>query len=183
MTISEMKTKGLLLFESISGSRAYGTDLPTSDTDLRGVFILPKSDFYSLKKQPQINDERNDEVYYEIGKFVELLAKSNPNMLEMLAMPQDCIQFQHPLFNHFKAVDFLSKQCQHTFAGYALSQVRKARGLNKKIVNPMAEERKSILDFCYVIQGHGSIGLQKWLDKNNYNQRHCGLVKIDHFRD
>ncbi|MFT4973216.1 MAG: putative nucleotidyltransferase, partial [Saprospiraceae bacterium] len=181
MTIQEMKNRGLLLFESISGSRAYGTDLPQSDTDFRGVFIMPKNYFYGLQEITQINDATNDKVYYELSKFLELLAKSNPNMLEMLAMPTDCVQYQHPLFERFKASDFLSKRCQQTFAGYALSQVKKARGLNKKIVNPMRKERKSVLNFCYVIEGHGSIDLEDWLTKNNFKQEHCGLVKIDHF--
>lgn len=183
MTIQEMKNSGLLLFEAISGSRAYGTNLPQSDTDLRGVFIMPKKEFYGLQEITQINDATNDEVYYELSKFLELLSKSNPNMLEMLAMPEDCIQYRHPLFEHFVASDFLSKQCQQTFAGYAMSQVKKARGLNKKIVNPIGKERKSVLDFCYVIQGHGSISLKDWLSRNNFKQENCGLIKIDHFRD
>ena len=36
----DLKEQGLILFEAISGSRAYGTSLPTSDTDIRGVFII-----------------------------------------------------------------------------------------------------------------------------------------------
>lgn len=183
MTIQQLKNQNLLLFEAISGSRAYGTDLPHSDIDLRGVFIMPKADFYGMEEIVQVNDDTNDEVYYELGRFLELLSKSNPNMLEMLAMPADCVQYRHPLFERLQVSDFLSKQCQQTFAGYAMSQVKKARGLNKKIVNPISKERKSILDFCYVIQGHGSVSLQDWLSKNNFKQEQCGLVKIDHFRD
>jgi len=181
MTIQQLKNQNLLLFEAISGSRAYGTDLPHSDTDLRGVFIMPKADFYGMSEIIQVNDATNDEVYYELGRFLELLSKSNPNMLEMLAMPPDCVQYRHPLFERLQVTDFLSKQCQQTFAGYAMSQVKKARGLNKKIVNPMGKRRKSILEFCYIIEGHGSIDLQDWLSKNNFQQEHCGLVKIDHF--
>lgn len=183
MTIQDLKQNNLILFEAISGSRAYGTDLPTSDEDRRGVFVLPKEHFFGLKNVSQVSDEKNDLVYYELGRFVELLSKSNPNMLEMLAMPEDCILVKHPLFEKLKAEHFISKQCQHTFAGYAMTQVRKARGLNKKIMNPMSEVRKSILDFCYVIQGHGSIPLKKWLEIKGFVQEKCGLVNINHFRD
>lgn len=183
MTIEFLKQNNLILFEAISGSRAYGTDLPTSDVDRRGVFVLPKNDFYGLRYIEQISDEKNDNVYYELGKFVELLSKSNPNMLEMLAMPKDCILVNHPLFNYFKSEIFLSKQCKQTFAGYAMTQVRKARGLNKKIMNPVDEKRKSILDFCFIIQDYGSIPLKKWLTKNGIEQRKCGLVRIPHFQD
>ena len=42
MTIQDLRDNNLILLECISGSRAYGLDLPTSDTDLKGVFILPK---------------------------------------------------------------------------------------------------------------------------------------------
>lgn len=172
-----------LLFDAVSGSHAYGTALPTSDEDRRGVFILPREQFYSLEYLPQVNDERNDLVYYEIGRFLDLLSKNNPNMLEMLATPADCVRFKHPLYDWIKPEYFLSKLCFQTFAGYAISQIKKARGLNKKIVNPFAEERKSVLEFCYVIQGHGSIPVLKWLEKNSYDQNNCGLVNIPHFRD
>jgi hypothetical protein len=33
LTVQDLKDKGLLLFEAISGSRAYGTNKETSDTD------------------------------------------------------------------------------------------------------------------------------------------------------
>ena len=183
MTIADLKNKDLLFFEAISGSRAYGTQLPTSDTDHRGVFFLPHEAFYGLDHTVQVSDESNDNVYYELGRFVELLAKSNPNMLEMLNMPEDCILYQHPLFEKLQPELFLSKQCQHTFAGYAMTQVRKAKGLNKKIHNPLPRERKSILDFCYIIEGYGSIPLKKWLDKNEVNQKNCGMISIPHFQD
>lgn len=183
MTIEYLKNNNLILFEAISGSRAYGTNLPTSDEDRRGVFVLPKENFYGLNRVEQVSDEKNDNVYYELGRFVELLSKSNPNMLEMLAMPEDCILAKSPLFDKLKPELFLSKQCKQTFAGYAMTQVRKARGLNKKIMNPVGEERKSILDFCFVIKDYGSIPLRKWLENKGLNQRNCGLVNIAHFQD
>ncbi len=183
MTIADLKSQRLLLFEAVTGSRAYGTDLPASDHDRRGVFVLPMAQFYGLTDLPQVSDERNDNVYYELRRFFDLLAKNNPNMLELLAMPEDCVGFRHPLFERIKPELFLSKLCRQTFAGYAMSQVRKARGLNKKIVNPVAEERKSILDFCYVVEGQGSVPLMRWLAERGFGQSGCGLVHIPHFRD
>jgi uncharacterized protein len=183
MTIADLKSQRLLLFEAVTGSRAYGTDLPTSDYDRRGVFVLPKKQFYGLTDLPQVGDERNDNVYYELRRFFDLLVKNNPNMLELLAMPEDCVLYRHPLFEKIKPELFLSKLCQQTFAGYAMSQIKKARGLNKKIVNPVAEERKSILEFCYMVEGQGSVPLLHWLEVRGYDQHQCGLVNIPHFRD
>ena len=91
MTIKDLQDKKLIIFECISGSRAYGTNLPKSDTDIRGVFVLPEKDFYSLNYIPQVADTTNDTVYYELKRFIELLADNNPNILELLNAPEDCI--------------------------------------------------------------------------------------------
>ena len=183
LTIKDLKEKNLLLFEGISGSKAYGLSLPSSDTDIKGVFVLPQDSFYGLDYIPQVNDAKNDEVYYELGRFVELLYKNNPNILELLNTPKDCILYEDPLFKKLAPALFLSKQCKDTFAGYAMSQIKKARGLNKKIMNPMDKERKGILDFCYVQYAQGAIDLKAWLTKHNFVQEFCGLVNIPHMRD
>ncbi|MFK7001937.1 nucleotidyltransferase domain-containing protein [Flavobacterium oreochromis] len=178
MTIQDLKSQNLILFEVISGSKSFGLDTPTSDTDIKGVFYMPKDKFYGLEYIPQISNETNDIVYYELGRFVELLLKNNPNILEVLASPEDCILYKHPLMNQLKIEDFLSKLCKDTFAGYAITQIKKARGLKKKIVNPMSKERKSLLDFCSVLQGYDSISLANWLFKYQLKQEQCGLINI-----
>ena len=182
MTIGNLKNQNLLLFEAVSGSHAYGLQHKDSDVDLRGVFILPKPQFYGLSQTEQVSDERNDEVYYELKKFIDMLLKNKPNFLEMLGTPSDCIRYQHPLFNQIKLTDFLSKQAKNTFAGYALSQIKKARGLNKKIVTPMTKQRKSVLEFCYVQYGQGSLPLLTFLEKKNFRHKDCGLVKVAHMK-
>jgi hypothetical protein len=183
LTIHDLKQKNLLLLECISGSRAYGLSTPTSDTDIRGVFVLPKEDYFGLNYVEQLSNETSDIVYYELRRFVELLSKNNPNTLELLAMPEDCIRYKHPLYDRFRAEDFLSKLCKTTFAGYALTQVKKARGLKKKIVNPVEPERRSVLDFCYVAQGQGSVPVQGFLSQQGLRQEDCGLARIPHMPD
>ncbi len=183
MTIADIKKENCLLFECISGSRAYGTDLPSSDTDIKGVFVLPQKQFYGLDYVEQVSSEKNDEVYYELRRFAELLYKNNPNILEMLNTPEDCVLYRHPLFEVFKAGIFLSKQCKETFAGYAFSQIKKARGLNKKINNPAEPERKTPLHFCYVAEKQGAVPLVVWLERRGWRQEDCGLVAITNMRD
>jgi len=178
MTIQDLKSKNLLLFEVISGSKSFGLNTPTSDTDIKGVYYLPKEQFYGLHYIPQVSNETNDEVYYEIGRFVELLLKNNPNILEILATPDDCILYKHPLMEQLKLEDFLSKLCKDSFAGYAITQIKKARGLNKKIVNPIAKERKSLLHFCSILQGYNSVSAIDWLIQNNLQQENCGLINV-----
>jgi len=180
MTIQDIKDKGLLLFECISGSKAYGLNTPQSDTDLKGVFYLPKNQFYGLEYIPQISNETNDEVYYELGRFVELLCKNNPNILELLASPDEFILYKHPLMDKLHIDMFLSKLCKDTFAGYALTQIRKARGYKKKVVNPMDKERKTVLDFCHIMDNYQTIPVKEWFDKKGYQQELCGLSSIPH---
>ena len=183
MTIADLRQQKLILFEAVSGSRAYGTDLPHSDTDLKGVFVLPKDEFFGLHYIPQIANETNDEVFYELRRFVELLLKNNPTVLELLGTPAECIIYQHPLFANFRAADFLSKLCRQSFAEYAVAQIRKARGLHKKINYPEPPARKSVLDFCYVTVGAGAQPVAAWLARQNIDAETCGLTNVPHLTD
>jgi hypothetical protein len=186
MRIEELKEKGLLLFEVISGSRAYGTHKETSDIDYRGVYILPMNNLFGYDYIEQIADETNDAVYYEIGRFLQLLENQNPNIIEILHMPEENILYKHPIFDELvlkQRSNFISKICKHSFAGYATTQIKKARGLNKKIVNPIDKERKSIIDFCYVIDGYNTRPLGQFLDNSGYKQTKCGLVNVPHAKD
>jgi len=42
-TLARVRGPDFLLFETISGSRSFGTEHAKSDTDLRGVFVAPRS--------------------------------------------------------------------------------------------------------------------------------------------
>ncbi len=180
MTIQEIKERGLLLFECISGSKAYGLDTPQSDTDLKGVFYLPEEKFYGMEYISQVSNATNDEVYYELGRFVDLLCRNNPNILELLASPEECVVYRHPLMDKLSMDMFLSKLCKDTFAGYAWTQIRKARGYKKKVVNPMEKERRTLLDFCYIVDNGRSFPVQEWLDRKGYLQQLCGLSSVPH---
>lgn len=183
MTIEEVKNNGWLIFETIAGSRAYGLDTAASDTDIRGVFVLPQEKLYGLEYIPQVSNESNDIVYYELKRFIELLSKNNPNIMELLAVPNNCILYRHDIMDMIKPSFFISKLCEKTFANYAYTQIKKASGLEKKIVNPMAEERKSVLDFCYIYHDQFTQPLLPFLAKNEWRQEDIGLTVVPHLRD
>ena len=178
LNIEFLKQNNLILLEAIAGSKSFGLATETSDTDIKGVYFLPKNEFFGLNYVPQVSNKTNDIVYYEIGRFVELLQKNNPNILEILATPEDCILYKNPLMDLLKFEDFVSKLCKDTFAGYAISQIKKAKGLNKKILNPVEKERKSLFDFCFILNDYGSIPVKDWLLRNKKIQEKCGLVNI-----
>jgi hypothetical protein len=172
-----------LLLKCVSGSRAYNLQLPSSDTDIKGIYVLPQKELYGLTITDQVSNDSQDEVYFEIRRFIDLLAKNNPNILELLSSPPQVVLYRHPLMDLIQPEDFLSKLCFDTFAGYAKTQIKKAKGLNKKINKPMEQERKTVLDFCYVIRDSGSVPLSVWLKENSLRQEECGLAAIPHFRD
>jgi hypothetical protein len=183
MTIEYLRKEGLIILECISGSKAYGLDTPASDTDIKGVFILPKQQYYGIKYVEQINNETNDIVFYELGRFMELLSFNNPNILELLNTPENAIIYKHPFLEEIKTEKIISKLCKDTFGKFAFSQIKKAKGLKKKILNPIKKERNNILSYCFVNHGQGAIPLLIFLDLKGWKQQHCGLINIPHMKD
>lgn len=187
MTIEELREKGLIAYEYKRGSHMYHLNTPKSDEDFGGVFICPKDMLYGLRSRyvEQVSDKKSDVVFYEFGRWVELLLTSNPTALESLFAPEDCVIGKiHPAVQIIldNKELFLSKECFKTFYGYAISQISKARGLNKKIVNPV-EKRLDILDFCYTFKNQGSQPIKEFLAENHLDQKYCGLVNIPSMRD
>lgn len=229
LTIEDLKEQGLIIFEAVAGSVAYGLNTENSDVDIRGVYISPNSDLFSMKYMDdvkpsmtcgdlleeaehneavqefirendsilnellkyayamssdwQVNDKTNDTVYYELGKFLKLVESNNPNILELLNMPEQFVQYKHPIWDVIlKNKDkFLTKRAGHAFNGYANSQIAKARGQNKMITNEQElVKKKDMLDFCHVILRGKTKPLKRWLEDSNREQIFCGLAKIDH---
>ena len=187
--IDNIKENGLLAYEYVRGSSLYDTALPDgkSDIDLGGIYLAPKEVLFGLSEnyQSQISDEKNDITYYELGKWVELLMRANPNALESLYIPKDkVIGDIHPAIQLF--IDnremFLTKECFKSLVGYAYTQIQKATGLNKKI-NWDVIERKDVLDFCYTFKGQGSQLIGEFLETYNLKQMYCGLVNVPNMKD
>lgn len=183
INIAYLKKHKLLLLEVVSGSRAYGLATPQSDCDIKGVYYLPKEVFYSGMYIDQVQNETNDEVYYELGKFIDLLTKNNPNILEMLATPPEYVLYRDPLMDYLKPEMFLSLKAKETFAGYAYTQIKKAGGLNRKWKNPMPEQRKNVEEFCYVLQDKVALPFEKWRSAMEIEEANCGLTAIAHVKD
>lgn len=57
MNIQNLKSQNLILLQAISGSRAFGLATENSDTDIRGVYYLPREDFFGLNYVPQVSNE------------------------------------------------------------------------------------------------------------------------------
>ncbi len=181
MNIEQLESSGYIMFKAIVGSKLYGLDTPSSDTDIKGIYKLPLDILLKRHFQDQVEDSTNDQVYYEVSKFLGLAMKANPNTLELLYAPDEFIlesNVDYELIREHRDM-FLTKNIKYSLGGYAIAQIKKARGKNKKIVNPIAKERKSPLDFCRLIYKSGSISLKGWLAETGYKQEQFGLVNIN----
>ncbi len=176
---------GLILFETIVGSQAYGTQTPTSDIDKKFVYILPQDYILGTGYVEQINVNK-DYVGWEIRRFLELMASNNPTVLELLNSPEDCIVYKHPLFDMVleHKGDFITKICKDSFGGYARQQIKKTKGLDKK-QNWEKDKvtRKDVLDFVYVIEGEKSIPWKVWNEYRDYDEKFCGVTNVPNARD
>lgn len=181
-----IRNRGLLLYEFIRGSKCHGIDTPLSDTDMGGVYMAPAEQLIGLglDYQDQVSDEKHDTVWHELNKYMNLLLKSNPTVMESLFVDPEFVVYEHPIITDIKKHrdEFVTKACFPSFYGYAQTQIEKARGLNKKIVNPITE-RLTPLDFCYTYYKQGSSSIVEWLAHRNLRQEFCGLVNVNHMRD
>lgn len=178
----QIKENNTLLYEYVRGSRCHGIETPTSDWDYGGVYMAPINNLIDLRfnYKEQISNSTNDITWYELNRFMQLLCKSNPTMLESLFVDPEFIIYEDPIITELKKNRdlFVTKQCFNPFFAYAKSQIYKCRGLNKKIVQPIVE-RKDPIDFCFTTYNQGTTSITQWLEKRMLKQEYCGLVHLN----
>jgi hypothetical protein len=115
-----------VIYRCVTGSRAYGLDHLESDTDRRGIYLPPAELHWSLYGIPeQLENPDTEEVYWEIGKFLTMALKANPNVLECLYTP--IVEHATPIAQEMLAMrkSFLSTMVYQTYNGYVMSQFKK----------------------------------------------------------
>ena len=140
------------------GSHAYGINGPSSDIDIYGFcvppieYLLPHTAGHiegfgrQQNNFEQFQVDHIEELYdvsiYNITKFLHLCMDNNPNMIDCLFVPDDCILYKSEIADLILKNKklFLHKGCYFRFMGYAESQWKKIR--NK---NPVGK-RKIVVD-------------------------------------
>lgn len=115
-----------VIYRCVTGSRAYGLETGSSDTDRRGIYLPPARLHWSLYGVPeQLENPDTEEVYWELQKFLTLALKANPNVLECLYTP--IVEYCDDLAKELLSIrqSFLSKLVYQTYNGYVLSQFKK----------------------------------------------------------
>lgn len=117
---------------SEGGSHSYGLATETSDLDLRGIAIEPKSHVLGFSQnfeQFQYVSDDVDVTIFGLRKFCKLASACNPNVLELLFVEPHSIKFETGYYNLLRENRqlFLSQKAKDTFLGYAISQLHKIR--------------------------------------------------------
>ena len=134
------------LLLTVSGSRAYGTNVPESDFDVNGVFITSYKDrngylptptglkgqeiqgvvntFLPPEALAQLGGKPVDGNTHELRRFFSIAATGNPNILEVLYAEEPSRLYTSPLgrvlLDHRHL--FLSRRVCETYRGYARTQ-------------------------------------------------------------
>jgi predicted nucleotidyltransferase len=138
-------------YECIMGSVAYGTSSDTSDMDLYGFCIPPREylfphlvgyvegfgtkQTFEQYQQHHINDKdalggkgrMYDATIFNITKYFSLLMAGNPNVVDSLFVPLNCVLHSTQVGNLVRENRrlFLHKGCFQKFLGYSHSQLHK----------------------------------------------------------
>lgn len=125
-------------FTYLSGSKLYGTNTHSSDTDIRGVFIHSVEKALSILKEDNITEVvftgDDDKVLFELKNFGTLLREQNPNVIESLWIPNDKIIQDSILFQELRdnKHELISSLALDKMLGFATAQYKMAKKFEKK---------------------------------------------------
>lgn len=146
-------TRESVQYLTVVGSHAYGTSTPESDFDFYGFcmppleYVFPHTAGYIEGFSENIPHFENFEVQhvsckeiefdatiYSIVKYFSLCMKGNPNMVDSLFTPNNCIVALSNIGTMVRknANLFLSQRCWHSFKGMAYSHISRLRSGHTK---------------------------------------------------
>lgn len=174
-----MTTEPRHIYRCTFGSRLYGTSLPESDYDTKGIF-LPSADEILLCQPPKTwtapAAEGHDNESYSLQRYLELLAQGQTVALDMLFAPPSEWKLQDPIwYDVQRAAPFiLNKRCGAAI-GYARAQAEKysLRGARIKALELVLEVLAD-----YAISSNVEYAADSLPTDNPYIKVHDGFLTV-----
>lgn len=162
-----------LIVKHYAGSHAYGTSLPTSDVDIRGVFAADPINIrtpWFIVRETEVTED-DDTKLYELTHFMKLCLGCNPNIIETLWIDLDDIIQGSDIYCTLRNSrdKLLSKKIAHTTFGYAMDQLKRIRGHNKWLNKPQPVEPPRPYQHLSMLQWFGE-GKMLRLDLDMFRQ-------------
>ena len=136
-----------IILLGLGGSHAYGTNIESSDLDLRGCALNSKQELLTNVSFEQFANSETDTTIFAFNKLLHLLSNCNPNVIEMLGLKQEHYLYLSDIGKELLANKsmFLSKKAIHSFGGYATAQLRRLDNKAVRLVD-QAQREKHILN-------------------------------------
>ena len=122
-----------VLFSAIVGSKLYGIANEDSDTDIRGVCLQPIESLLGLHTKEKYEEsngltgkDKVESIHFCLNKYIQLVLKGNPTILEMAFVPDEFIIKDTKLgwkVREFVRNHCISKEVFPAYMGYFQSQV------------------------------------------------------------
>jgi predicted nucleotidyltransferase len=139
---------GKMICSLIGGSYLYGLNNAQSDIDYRGIFVANNKKYLAGFENVDsiVTDNEIDSTYYEIGRFLKLMRKSNTQVMEILFAPDSAFEYKHPIFdrvrdNKYKLIN--SETLKNSLRGYIYAEMKLATG---ERTGQLGGKRKAALD-------------------------------------
>ena len=134
--------KDRIVLLTLGGSYAYGTNIETSDVDIRGCALNSTSDILGMTNFEQVVHTATDTTVYSFNRLISLLVSCNPNTIEMLGCKPEHYfvktEIGKAMIDNRKM--FLSQKAADSFGGYATQQLRRLE--NALARNRLPQERQ-----------------------------------------
>ena len=126
------------IFETVHGSQAYGLARPGSDTDRKGVVVGPRRWYLGVRPGPEQLELSPDHVRYDVRKFLRLVGRANPTVLETLFTDPEHHEVVAPAGARLleERERFVTRRVAQTFAGYAMGQLARIRRHRRWLEHP-----------------------------------------------
>lgn len=168
-----------IIILGVGGSYSYGTNVETSDLDIRGCALNTKEEILTNVNFEQFVNEDTDTTIYSFNKLISLLSNCNPNTIEILGLKPE-----HYLYVSIigrQLIDnkdlFLSQKAIYSFGGYATAQLRR---LDNKAIRTVEQDKRekhilnSILNAKYTFPDkyfeHDTDAINLYIDKSQQEE-------------